>query len=81
MKRNPRFVWEGRELLSSALVRHVPFPSNIPVHSCSHGDFPEFSIEKLITKFHFIYNIHVHFVVVHAELSIYHLSDQLDFKL
>lgn len=81
MKRNPRFVWEGRELLSSALVRHVPFPSNIPVHSCSHGDFPEFSIEKLITKFHFIYNIHVHFVVIHAELSISHLSDQLDFKL
>lgn len=77
------FVWEGRELLSSALVEHVPFPLNIPVHSCSHGDFPEFSIEKLITKFHFIYNIHVHVhvVVIRAELSIYHLSDQLDFKL
>lgn len=64
MWRSPRFVWEGRELWSSALVRRVPSPSNIPTHSCSHGDFPVFSIEKLITNlFHFIYYIHVHFVV------------------
>lgn len=75
MKRSLRFVWEGREFLSLVLVEYVFFLLNILVYLCSYGDFFEFSIEKLIIKFYFIYNIYVYFVVICVELLIYYLLD------